>query len=59
MHEAPVTVRDAPQAQSFEAIADGVVVGRVEYLRTHELVVLKHTDVDCCRCRRGKAWAKT
>ncbi len=49
----PVTVRDAPDAHAFEAVIDGVVVGRADYLRTDDLVVFKHTEVDPAYEGRG------
>lgn len=44
--DSSVTVTDAPQRDRFEARVDGELAGFVQYIRTPELVVYPHTEVD-------------
>jgi len=41
-----VIVTDNPDAKRFEAHADGVLAGFADYIRTDELMVFTHTEVD-------------
>jgi predicted GNAT family acetyltransferase len=48
-----VEVVDVPEASRFEVRIDGQRVGFAEYLRTGELVVYPHTEVDPAYNGRG------
>lgn len=41
----PVTVRDAPDQQRFEAVVDGEVAGFIEYRLDGDTVEMHHTEV--------------
>jgi predicted GNAT family acetyltransferase len=38
-------VRNNPEALRYELVADGEVVGRIDYRRSHDAVVLVHTEI--------------
>lgn len=41
-----IEVHDVPGEKHFAAVVDGAPAGRAVYLKTPELVVLTHTEVD-------------
>jgi predicted GNAT family acetyltransferase len=41
-----VEIVDVPESSRFEVRVDGRTVGLADYLRTRELVVYPHTEVD-------------
>ncbi|QFZ19373.1 GNAT family N-acetyltransferase [Saccharothrix syringae] len=41
-----IEVHDVPEEKYFAAVVDGAPAGRAEYLRTPELIVFTHTEVD-------------
>ena len=38
-------VRNNPEALRYELVSDGEVVGRIDYRRSHDAVVLVHTEI--------------
>lgn len=46
-------VRDNREALRYELVADGEVVGRIDYRRSHDAVVLVHTEIVPALAGRG------
>jgi predicted GNAT family acetyltransferase len=41
-----IEVRDVPEQKHFEAVVDGVTAGKAVYIRTPDLIVFTHTEVE-------------
>ena len=48
-----VVVRDNSDALRYELVVDGDVVGEIDYRRSHDAVVLVHTEVSPALAGRG------
>jgi predicted GNAT family acetyltransferase len=46
-------LRNAPDAQRYEAVLDGEVVGLAEYRASHDVLLFTHTEVDPALEGRG------
>jgi len=53
MTEVGIDVVDAPEDNRYEARVDGRLAGFAEYIRTAELMVFTHTEVDAAFEGRG------
>jgi predicted GNAT family acetyltransferase len=41
-----IVVRDVPADKRFEALADGTVAGRAEYILAADLIIFSHTETE-------------
>ncbi|MFE9746911.1 GNAT family N-acetyltransferase [Saccharothrix saharensis] len=41
-----IEVHDVPEQKQFEAVVDGTRAGKAVYIRTPDLIVFTHTEVD-------------
>lgn len=45
-HSGEIVVTDVPAEKRFEAVVDGRVAGRAEYILAGQLIIFSHTEVD-------------